>query len=76
VQGLPGENNNDDAQVSTMKTRVDVLTTFPRPAKAANEDFAAVLTQEMTTPAWDAYEVWRTRIKAVQEQPVRDTRNG
>jgi hypothetical protein len=58
-----------------MKTRVDVLTTFPRPAKAANEEFA-LLAKEIAAPGWDAYEVWRTRIKPLQEQPNRDSRNG
>jgi len=59
-----------------MKTRVDVLTTFPRPAKAANEEFAWLLAKEKAAPGWDAYEVWRTRIKPLQEQPARDLRNG
>jgi hypothetical protein len=58
-----------------MKTRVDVLTTFPRPAKAANEEFVPV-DKELAASGWDAYEVWRTRIKAYQEQPNRNTRNG
>lgn len=58
-----------------MKTRVDVLTTFPRPAKAANEEFGAVA-KEKSSAGWDAYEVWRTRIKALQEQPSRTTRSG
>jgi hypothetical protein len=59
-----------------MKTRVDVLTTFPRPAKAANEEFGAVVIKEKAASGWDAYEVWRTRIKAMQEQPNRSSRNG
>jgi hypothetical protein len=59
-----------------MKTRVDVLTTFPRPAKAANEEFASVASKDKAVTGWDAYEVWRTRIKALQEQPDRPTRNG
>jgi hypothetical protein len=59
-----------------MKTRVDVLTTFPRPAKAANEEFGAVVSKEKAASGWDAYEVWRTRIKAMQEQPSRSSRNG
>jgi len=46
-----------------MKTRVDALTTFPRPAKAANEEFLPVV-REKASPGWDAYEVWRTRVKA------------
>jgi len=51
-----------------MKTRVDALTTFPRPAKAANEEFLPVL-KERAPSGWDAYEVWRTRIKAPQDKP-------
>jgi len=49
-----------------MKTRVDALTTFPRPAKAANEEFLPVLKE--ASPGWNAYEVWRTRIKAEQHK--------
>jgi hypothetical protein len=49
-----------------MKTRVDALTTFPRPAKAANEEFLPVLKE--TSSGWDAYEVWRTRIRAEQRK--------
>jgi hypothetical protein len=49
-----------------MKTRVDALTTFPRPAKAANEEFLPVL-REAASSGWNAYEVWRTRIKAEQQ---------
>jgi hypothetical protein len=58
-----------------MKIRVDALTTFPRPAKAANEEFAPVIAEKAAS-GWDAYEVWRTRIKAVQDQPIRPTRRG
>lgn len=58
-----------------MKTRVDALTTFPRPAKAANEDFAPVV-PDRAASGWDAYEVWRTRIKALQDLPSRTPRNG
>jgi hypothetical protein len=59
-----------------MKTRVDALITFPRPAKAANEEFVAVVTDKAAS-GWDAYEVWRTRIKALQDPPSRTTpRNG
>ncbi len=58
-----------------MKTRVDALTRFPRPAKAANEDFAAVVAEKATF-GWDAYEVWRTRIKPLQDPPSRNMRNG
>ena len=49
-----------------MKTRVDALTTFPRPAKAANEEFLPVLKE--ISSGWDAYEVWRTRIRAEQRK--------
>lgn len=58
-----------------MKTRVDSLTTIPRPQKAANEDFVADPKQE-TRSGWDAYEVWRTRIKAFLDQPNRTQRPG
>jgi len=60
-----------------MKTRVDALITFPRPAKAANEEFVPVVVEKAAS-GWDAYEVWRTRIKALQDPPSRTTspRNG
>jgi hypothetical protein len=58
-----------------MKTRVDALTTFPRPAKAANEDFAPVV-MEKAVAGWDAYEVWRTRIKPLQDSAGRTPQNG
>lgn len=58
-----------------MKTRVDALTTFPRPAKAANEDFAPVVAEKVAS-GWDAYEVWRTRIKPLQSPPTRSEHNG
>jgi hypothetical protein len=57
-----------------MKTRVDVLATFPRPAKAANEEFVPVLNEKVSR-GWDAYEVWRTRVKS-QEKPSQPTRVG
>jgi len=56
-----------------MKTRVDALTVFPRPGKAANEEFLPVL-KETLSSGWDAYEVWRTRIKPLQEQQQRPPR--
>jgi hypothetical protein len=59
-----------------MKTRVDALTTFPRPTKAANDEFAPVLSANKVAAGWDAYEVWRTRIKAVQDRTDRPTRHG
>jgi hypothetical protein len=55
-----------------MKTRIDALTTFPRPAKAANEEFLPVLREKAS--GWDAYEVWRTRIKAEQLKNASSTR--
>ena len=58
-----------------MKTRVDALTTFPRPAKAANEEFTPLAAQKVSS-GWDAYEVWLTRIKAPQEHPDRTPRHG
>ncbi len=59
-----------------MKTRVDALTTFPRPAKAANEEFVPTTAEKAVASGWDAYEVWRTRIKALQDQPTRAPRPG
>jgi len=56
-----------------MKTRVDALTTFPRPAKAANEEFVPTL-RETASLGWNAYEVWRTRIKAEQHKSHASTR--
>ena len=60
-----------------MKTRVDVLTTFPRPAKAANEEFVPALSPDISR-GWDAYEVWRTRVKVQvqQDKPKQPTRIG
>ena len=58
-----------------MKSKVDALTVFPRPAKAANEEFLPIL-KEAAPQGWNAYDVWRTRIKAVQEQPRRVPRIG
>jgi len=58
-----------------MKTRVDALTFFSRPTKAANEDFTPVIVEKAVS-GWDAYEVWRTRIKALQDPPARNTRPG
>jgi hypothetical protein len=49
-----------------MKTKVDALMTFPRPAKAANEEFLPVLKE--ASSGWNAYEVWRTRIKPRQQK--------
>jgi hypothetical protein len=69
-----GTNNNDfSARSSIMKTRVDALTVFPRPGKAANEEFVPVL-KEQASQGWNAYEVWRTRIKPQQDQPQRSPR--
>jgi hypothetical protein len=50
-----------------MQIQVDALITFSRPPSAANEDFEPVSSPaEQVAAGWDAYEVWRTRIKAVQ----------
>ena len=60
-----------------MKTRLDATTTtFPRPASAANEEFVAIVAKDKAPAGWDAYEVWRTRIKALQDQPSRTPRIG
>jgi hypothetical protein len=58
-----------------MKTRVDVLTTFPRPAKAANEEFVPAL-NDNASRGWDAYEVWRTRVKVQQDKSKQPQRIG
>lgn len=55
-----------------MNTRVDTVTTFPRPAKAANEDFVPAVPGKAAS-GWDAYEVWRTRIKPQQQASNRGT---
>jgi hypothetical protein len=73
---MPGENNNDAPGSFFMKTRVDALTTFPRPGKAANEEFVATTGSRQVTSGWNAYEVWLTRIKAVQDRPEHPTRRG
>ena len=57
-----------------MKTRIDALLTFPRPVKAANEEFLPVLKE--ASFGWSAYEVWRTRIKAQQQKPLDSSRSG
>lgn len=56
-----------------MKTNVDSLTIFHRPSKAANDEFLPVL-KERASPGWNAYEVWRTRIKAKQDAPKNSSR--
>jgi len=55
-----------------MKTRVDALTVFPRPGKAANEEYVPVL-KEQASQGWNAYEVWRTRIKAAMPELTQRT---
>jgi hypothetical protein len=55
-----------------MQTKTEPLTELPRPAAAANHDFAMAL-PSADMPArprvagWDPYEVWRTRVKAIQD---------
>jgi len=44
--------------------------------KAANEDFAPTMSAHKVSSGWDAYEVWLTRIKAMQERPDRPTTRG
>ena len=55
-----------------MHTLLESMTRFPRAVQAANDDLVRVVTAaseiiERRSPGWDPYEVWRTRIKAVQE---------
>ena len=52
-----------------MKTSVEVegLLSGPEPTTAAaNEEFAS---GTQPSAGWDPFEVWRTRIKAAQENP-------
>ncbi len=61
-----------------MQTTSEALTTNPRALKAANEDFtgtAAEVRKAEHQPAsgWDPYEVWRTRVKTVEDSPGRLT---
>ncbi len=60
-----------------MQIQVEALTMFPRAPKAANEEFVTVdrVQEQAVVSGWDAYEVWRTRIKAVQTAP-RTSRSG
>jgi hypothetical protein len=44
--------------------------------KAANEDFAPKASAHKVTSGWDAYEVWLTRIKAMQDRPDRPIPRG
>ena len=59
-----------------MQTSSEALTTHPRALTAANEEFASATpgaeepVQE-AAPGWDPYEVWRTRVKAIQDSPDR-----
>jgi hypothetical protein len=56
-----------------MKNRIDALAIFPSPPpRAANEDFVPPAVPESVS-GWDAYEVWRTRIKVLQDQPNHTT---
>ena len=55
-----------------MQTKTDLLTALPRPADAANGEFpkAAAAAEKSARPrvtGWDPYEVWRTRVKAIQD---------
>jgi hypothetical protein len=54
----------------------DTLSSQLRSTSAANEDFAVGAGVEQPerprVGGWDPYEVWRTRIKAIQDSPVQD----
>ena len=55
-----------------MQTKTDLLAALPRPPAAANHDFpnALVGAEKSLHPrvaGWDPYEVWRTRVKALQD---------
>lgn len=52
-----------------MKTSVDVDSLLADPQQvpaAANEEFAS---RSQPAGGWDPYEVWRTRVKAAQDNP-------
>ena len=58
-----------------MQTKTDRLTARALPATAANGDFpnAAVSAEKSLRPrvaGWDPYEVWRTRVRAIQDAPA------
>jgi hypothetical protein len=65
------EKNN--RPVIVMKTKTDsLMKDLPLPQTAANGDFpqAADTTEKVLRPrvaGWDPYEVWRTRVKAMQD---------
>jgi hypothetical protein len=62
-------------KASSMKTSLDVdsLLADPQPlSTAANEEFAAAA---QATGGWDPYEVWRTRVRAVQNKPKVDSQD-
>lgn len=56
-----------------MKTKTDpAMKDLPRPQPAANGDFPKLAdgAQNVLRPrlaGWDPYEVWRTRVKAMQD---------
>jgi hypothetical protein len=58
-----------------MKTIPDAeaLLARPRTLSAANEEFTGTANEPTTTvrhraTGWDPYEVWRTRVKAIQDK--------
>jgi hypothetical protein len=58
-----------------MHTKTDRLTALPLPATAANGDFpkAAAPAEKPLRPrvaGWDPYEVWRTRVRSIQDAPA------
>ena len=68
-QENPGGLENKMMKGSDMETSPEVagLLTSPQPLKAANEEFGQQ--PKPTAAGWDPFEVWRTRVKAAQEDP-------
>jgi hypothetical protein len=55
-----------------MQTKIDSVAKHPRTNAAANEEFiaAAIVSDKAARPStsgWDPYEVWRTRVKVIQD---------
>jgi hypothetical protein len=53
-----------------MQVHDDESAVLPHPAEAANEEFLP-LQDGPAYPGWNAYEVWRVRIKAVYDARAR-----
>ena len=49
-----------------MQTHNNELAILPQPAAAANEELSSIQRKEASS-GWNAYEIWRTRIKSVYD---------